>query len=144
MCMDGGVDSLGEESSQTSGQEPLVSPLTLGSEVELVEQCIAIEALGEDKATPLSRSASIQGTVSQYSTSAGRPVAFAQDGHHRTTVLLKEDEGRAVGEAYGGVGLAVDEGLESNAVMPPVRVDTTHLVAIIPSQVKLLTGYAIN
>ncbi|KAL6473988.1 hypothetical protein MHYP_G00175490 [Metynnis hypsauchen] len=134
VCMEGGLDSLGEEHPQASAQEPLVSPLTLGSEVELVEQCIAIEALGEDKAASLSRSAALQGILSQYSSSAGRPLAFAQDGCHGTTLLVKEDEGRAVGEAYGGIGMAVEEGLEDGAMMPSVKVDTTHLVAIIPNQ----------
>ncbi|KAI4872767.1 hypothetical protein NFI96_027004, partial [Prochilodus magdalenae] len=130
VCMEGGV----EEAPQTSIQEPLVSPLTLGSEVELVEQCIAVEALGEDKTAALSRSAALQGILSQYSSSAGRPLAFAHDGRHGTTLLVKEDEGRAVGEAYGGIGMAVEEGLEAGAMMPSVKMDTTHLVAIIPNQ----------
>ncbi|XP_072524381.1 HMG domain-containing protein 3 [Salminus brasiliensis] len=134
LCMEGGVDALGEETPQTSAQEPLVSPLTLGSEVELVEQCIAIEALSEDKAASLGKSAALHGILSQYSTSsAGRSLALAQDGRHGTTLLMKEDEGRAVGEDYGGVGMAVEEGLEGGAVMPQVKVDTAHLVAIIPN-----------
>ncbi|XP_066522882.1 HMG domain-containing protein 3 isoform X2 [Hoplias malabaricus] len=133
-CMEGGVDSLGEDPPQISTQEPLVSPFTLGSEVELVEQCIAIEALGEDKTASLSRSAALQGILSQYSTSAGRPLAFAQDGRHGTMLIVKDDEGRAAGEAYGGLGVAVEERLEGSPVIPQVKMDTTHLVAFIPNQ----------
>uniref|UniRef100_A0A8C2A970 HMG box domain containing 3 n=1 Tax=Cyprinus carpio TaxID=7962 RepID=A0A8C2A970_CYPCA len=42
--VDGAVDG----APQAPAQETLVSPMTLGSEVELSEQCIAIEALSED------------------------------------------------------------------------------------------------
>uniref|UniRef100_A0A8B9L537 HMG box domain containing 3 n=1 Tax=Astyanax mexicanus TaxID=7994 RepID=A0A8B9L537_ASTMX len=133
LCMEGRVDAVVEDVPQTSAQEPLVSPLTLGSEVELVEQCIAIEALAEDKSASLGRSAALQGILSQYSsTSAVRSLTMGQDGRHGNTLLMKEEEGGAAGEAYGGVGV-VEEGLEGGAVMPQVKVDTAHLVAIIPN-----------
>ncbi|XP_076861976.1 HMG domain-containing protein 3 isoform X2 [Brachyhypopomus gauderio] len=127
VCVEDGVDSADEESSKASAQEGLVSPLTLGSEVELAEQCVGV---GDDTAMSLGRSTAFQGLFPQCS-SARRLPAFVQD-RQQCATLLKEEETRAVGGAYGGVGMAV-EGLEGGAVLPQVKADATHLVAIIPS-----------
>ncbi|XP_067313065.1 HMG domain-containing protein 3 isoform X1 [Pseudorasbora parva] len=100
-------------------QEPLVSPMTLGSEVELSEHCIAIEALSEDVAT------------SQNSSASDRLTSLGQDVHKTATLLIKREESRV---SYGDVGIAIENGMEAGALMPQIKADATHLVAIIPNQ----------
>ncbi|KTG43453.1 hypothetical protein cypCar_00038209 [Cyprinus carpio] len=100
--VDGAVDG----APQAPAQETLVSPMTLGSEVELSEQCIAIEALSED--------------------------APSQNHTERLPALLvKREESRV---SYGDVGMAIESGMEGGALMPQIKADATHLVAIIPNQ----------
>lgn len=108
-------------------------PLTVGSEVELVEQCVTVEPLAEDTLVPLSRSAALQGILPQCSTSAGRLVTFPQHSRLSSSVLAKEDE-RSLGRAYD---MEVEEGFEGVATISPVKSEATHLVAIIPSHVRL-------
>ncbi|XP_052471598.1 HMG domain-containing protein 3 [Carassius gibelio] len=95
--------------------ETLVSPMTLGSEVELTEQCIAIEALSEDAPTQ--------------SATETLPA-----------LLVKREESRVT---YGDVGMAIESGMEGGALMPQIKADATHLVAIIPNQ-RVLENKVIN
>lgn len=118
--MDALVDGAVDGAPQASAQEPLVSPMTLGSEVELSEQCIAIEALSEDTA------------ASQNSIVSDRLMSLGQDCHKAATLLMKREESRV---SYGDVGIAIENGIEGGALMPQIKADATHLVAIIPNQV---------
>ncbi|XP_060771181.1 HMG domain-containing protein 3 [Neoarius graeffei] len=106
------------------------SPLTLGSEVELVEQCVTVEPLAEDAVVPLSRSSALQAILPQCSTSTGRFLTFPQHSRQSTSLVVKEDGGRALGRAYD---MEVDEGFEGVATISSVKAESTHLVAIIPS-----------
>ncbi|KAK2890742.1 hypothetical protein Q8A67_013385 [Cirrhinus molitorella] len=110
--VDGAVDG----APRAPPQETLVSPMTLGSEVELTEQCIAIEALSED--------ASSQNVIE-------RLPALVQDAHKATPLLMKREESRV---SYGEVGMAIENGMEGGALLPQIKADATHLVAIIPNQ----------
>ncbi|KAG1931308.1 HMG domain-containing protein [Pimephales promelas] len=96
---------------------PRASPMTLGSEVELSEQCIAIEALSED-------------TTASHNPS-DRLMSLGQDGHKAVTLLMKREESRI---SYGDVAIAIENGMEGGALMPQIKADATHLVAIIPNQ----------
>lgn len=104
-------------------------PLTVGSEVELVEQCVTVEPLAEDTLVPLSRSAALHGILPQCSTSTGRLVTFPQHSHHSSSLVVKED-----GRAYD---MEVEDGFEGVSAISPVKSEATHLVAIIPSHVRL-------
>ncbi|XP_053371203.1 HMG domain-containing protein 3 [Clarias gariepinus] len=108
------------------------SPLALGSEVELVEQCVTMEPLADD--TVLSRSGALQGMVPQCSTSTGRLLTFPQHSHQSTSLVVKEDGGGASGRAFGrAYDMEVEEGFEGVTAISQVKADATHLVAIIPS-----------
>lgn len=112
------------------------SPLTLGSEVELVEQCVTVEPLSEDTVVPLSRSSA--GILPQCSTSNGRLVTFPQQSCQSTSLVVKGDGGGTSGRAFGrAYDMELEEGFESVAGISPVKAETTHLVAIIPSHVRL-------
>lgn len=112
------------------------APLTLGSEVELVEQHVTVESLAEDTVVPLSRSGTLQGILPQCSSSPGRLVNFPQRSRQSTSRVVKEDGGRAFGRAYD---MEVEEGFEGVAAISQVKAEATHLVAIIPSHVRLLS-----
>ncbi|GAA6093610.1 HMG domain-containing protein 3 isoform X1 [Tachysurus ichikawai] len=110
------------------------SPLTLGSEVELVEQCVTVEPLTEDPVVPLSRSAALQGILPQCSTSTGRLFSFPQQSHQATSLVVKDDGGGASSGAFGrAYDMEVEEGFEGVAAVSQVKTEATHLVAIIPS-----------
>lgn len=114
------------------------APLTLGSEVELVEQCVTVESLAEDTVVPLSRSSALQGILPQCSTSTGRLVTFPQHSRQSTSLVVKEDGGGATGRASGrAYDMEVEEGVEGVAAISQVKAEATHLVAIIPSHVRL-------
>lgn len=114
------------------------SPLTLGSEVELVEQCVTVEPLAEDAVVPLSRSSALQAILPQCSTSTGRFLTLPQHSRQSTSLVVKEDGGRASGRALGrAYDMEVDEGFEGVATISSVKAESTHLVAIIPSHVRL-------
>ncbi|XP_016109465.1 HMG domain-containing protein 3 [Sinocyclocheilus grahami] len=117
---DGETDTLADGAPQAAAQETLVSPMTLGSEVELVEQCIAVEALSED-------------APSQNATE--RLPALGQDAHKAAALLVKREESRV---SYGDIGMAIESGMEGGALMPQIKSDATHLVAIIPNQGKVI------
>ncbi|MCJ8735731.1 hypothetical protein PDJAM_G00250790 [Pangasius djambal] len=109
------------------------SPLTLGSEVELVEQCVTVEPLAEDTVVPLSRSAALQGILPQCSTSTGRLLSFPQHSHQSTSLVVKDDGGGASGRDFGRTyDMEVEEGFEGVATISQVKAEATHLVAIIP------------
>ncbi|RXN25653.1 HMG domain-containing 3 isoform X1 [Labeo rohita] len=110
--VDGAVDG----APRAAVQETLVSPMTLGSEVELSEQCIAIEALSED-------------APSQNATE--RLQVLGQDALKAAPLLMKREESRV---SYGDVGMAIENGMEGGALLPQIKADATHLVAIIPNQ----------
>lgn len=112
--VDGAVDG----APRAAVQETLVSPMTLGSEVELSEQCIAIEALSED-------------APSQNATE--RLQVLGQDALKAAPLLMKREESRV---SYGDVGMAIENGMEGGALLPQIKADATHLVAIIPNQVS--------
>ncbi|TSQ35298.1 HMG domain-containing protein 3 [Bagarius yarrelli] len=105
------------------------SPLTLGSEVELVEQCVTVEPLTEDAVMPLSRSATLQGVRPQSSTSTGRLLS-----RQATSFVVRENENEASGRAFGKkCDMKVEERFEDVAAVSQVKAETAHLVAIIPS-----------
>ncbi|XP_051506473.1 HMG domain-containing protein 3 [Myxocyprinus asiaticus] len=123
-CVDTAMDYLGDGAPRAHPQEPLLSPVTVASEVEFSEQCVAIEALGEDATAPVQR------VLSQNSTANERPVGLVQDGYKTAALLMKGEESRVVGRAYGDA----ENGLEGGARMPQIKADVTQLVAIIPNQ----------
>lgn len=116
--MDALVDGAVDRAPRAPAQETLVSPMTLGSEVELMEQCIAIEALSED-------------APSQSATE--RLPVLGQVAHKAAPLLVKREESRVL---YGDVGMVIENGMEGRALMPQIKADATHLVAIIPNQVS--------
>ncbi|TRY91315.1 hypothetical protein DNTS_030131 [Danionella cerebrum] len=84
--------------------------------VELSEQCIAIEALTKDSNLTPSGS---EGVTSLF-----------LDAHSTTAALLeKKAEPQA---SYGEVTMVIENGMESGALMNQIKVDATHLVAILP------------
>lgn len=119
--MDALVDGAVDGAPPASAQETLVSPMTLGSEVELSEQCIAIEALSEDTA------------MSQNSSANDRLTSLGQDCHKAAALLMKREESRV---SYSDVGMVIENGMEGGALRSPIKADATHLVAIIPNQVS--------
>ncbi|KAI5626818.1 HMG domain-containing protein 3 [Silurus asotus] len=107
------------------------SPLTLGSEVELVEQCITVEPLAEDTVVPSSGCGALKGILPQCSTSAGRLLTLPQHSLQSTSLVVKEDGG---GASVRGYEVEVEEGFEGGlATVSQVKAEATHLVAIIPS-----------
>lgn len=129
--------SVGEDRSGASVDICMESeaPLTLGSEVELVEQCVTVESLAEDTVVPLSRSAALQGILPQCSTSTGRLVTIPQHSRQSTSMV---DGGGASGRAFGRArDMEVEDGFEGIATISQVKAEATHLVAIIPSHVRL-------
>ncbi|XP_062850772.1 HMG domain-containing protein 3 [Trichomycterus rosablanca] len=100
-CIESGADPLKQDAPQ--------EPLTLGSEVELVEQCVAKDHMVKGTVVSLNRSAALQGVNS----SAGRLLMFPHGSH--STILKSEDR------------------CASGTVMPQVKAETTHMVTIIPN-----------
>ncbi|KAG7465182.1 hypothetical protein MATL_G00173640 [Megalops atlanticus] len=128
LCLDGAGSQVGGATgrAQPVSQEALLSPMALGSEVELSEQCIAIEGLTDETAAALSRSGALQEILSQYSSSGTqekKPASF----------VVKEEPAEVV-EANNAVGLVMEgRGVGIRAV-PQGKVDTAQLVTIIPNQ----------
>lgn len=114
------------------------SPLNLGSEVELVEQCVTVEPLTEDTVVPLSRSIALQGILPQCSTSTGRLLSFPQQRPQSTSLVVKEDGSGASNRAFGrAYDMEVEAGFEGVAAVSQVKAEATHLLAIIPSNVRV-------
>ncbi|KAL0176547.1 hypothetical protein M9458_028877, partial [Cirrhinus mrigala] len=95
--------------------EPLGPRCRRRCEVELSEQCIAIEALSEDAP----------------SQNATERLPVLQDALKAAPLLVKREESRV---SYGDVGMAIENGMEGGALLPQIKADATHLVAIIPNQ----------
>ncbi|KAL4631352.1 HMG domain-containing protein 3 isoform X2 [Arapaima gigas] len=100
--------------------------LSLGSEVELSEQCIAIEGLTEETAAVLSRPGALQEILSQCSSST------VQD--KQSAGFLVKEEPTEMGDAYSAVGVLMEERSVSSQVVQHVKEDATHLVTIVPNQ----------
>lgn len=105
----GDVDVLVDGAPGTPAQDTLVSPMNLGSEVELTEQCIAIQALSAD---------------------AAQNTSICE----RVTSLDKTVKKKETGVCYADVAVAVENGGDAGALMPQLKAESTHLVAIIPNQ----------
>ncbi|KAG9346717.1 hypothetical protein JZ751_007031 [Albula glossodonta] len=116
----------GGAGAQSMSQETLLSPMGLGSEVELSEQCIAIEGLTDETAVALSRSGVLQEIISQYSSGTNQDK-------QASGVLLKEGPVE-VAEADSAVGMVMEERGVSNQTLQEGKLDTAHLVTIIPNQ----------
>uniref|UniRef100_A0A8C4STY1 HMG-box containing 3 n=1 Tax=Erpetoichthys calabaricus TaxID=27687 RepID=A0A8C4STY1_ERPCA len=127
--------------SQTSSlsHDTLFSPIGLGSEVELPEQCIAVEGLTDEAAAVLSQSVALQQILSQYSNPSQDKSAAG--------FVLEQDTLELVGNpTYGAFGVVIEEsvmdGSGSVISVPPgsQNVDEGHLVTIIPNQEATETG----
>ncbi|XP_048885129.1 HMG domain-containing protein 3 [Brienomyrus brachyistius] len=118
------VDPLGE-GLQPLSHEALFSPMALGSEVELSEQCIAIEGLTDETAAALSHSGALQQILSQCSSNG------MQD--KQPSGFLVKEEPAETGDAYTAVGMEMEERITGTAVVHQVKDDATHLVTIVPS-----------
>lgn len=109
----------------------------LGSEVELSEQRIAIEALGETTAAFAGRISQLSGILSQNSCEIKRASGLGRDAlKPSAAVHLKGEESRDVEGACGDIGIVIENGMEAGASVHPIKTDATHLVAIIPHQVN--------
>ncbi|XP_057182618.1 HMG domain-containing protein 3 isoform X2 [Triplophysa rosa] len=110
--------SVGGESGQVE--------VCVDGEVELSEQRLTIEALGEN-----TRTAPLRGVLSHNSCAIQRASGLGWDALRPSAaaVHLKGEESRVVGGACGDVGIVIDNGME-----PPIKTDGTHLVALIPHQ----------
>ncbi|KAJ8405471.1 hypothetical protein AAFF_G00319440 [Aldrovandia affinis] len=122
VCFEGTETQLGGAvgGAQSMSQEALLSPMGLGSEVELSEQCIAIEGLTNETAAVLSRSGVLQEILSQY-----------QDKQASNFVLKESVE---VAEANSAVGMVMEERSVGSQAVQEGKLDTAHLVTIIPNQ----------
>ncbi|XP_015205495.2 HMG domain-containing protein 3 isoform X3 [Lepisosteus oculatus] len=108
----------------TLSHEALFSPMGLGSEVELSEQCIAIEALSGETATALTQSGALQEILSQYS-------GASQDG--TATGFVVKEEAVEMTEGYGAVSVLIEEATVTSPTVQQTQ-EETHLVTIIPNQ----------
>ncbi|XP_029917370.1 HMG domain-containing protein 3 isoform X2 [Myripristis murdjan] len=132
--MEGGLPSL------SLPQEPQFPPLGLGSEVELSEQCIAVEGLAEETAA-VSHPTALQGVLpssSKASPSMMPPTdthssqgssALAADG-----MMLRGNDSRVIGSGYNVVSMASEEGDMDEGTVQQMRGESTQVVAIIPTQ----------
>lgn len=109
----------------------------LGGEVELSEQRIAIEALGENTAAFAGRTSQLSGILSQNSCGIKRASGLGRDAlkPSAAAVHLKGEESRDVEGACGDIAV-IENGMEAGAPVHPNKTDATHLVAIIPHQVN--------
>ncbi|XP_018612013.1 HMG domain-containing protein 3 isoform X2 [Scleropages formosus] len=125
VCMET-IEPLGEGLSVGGQPVSHETLLSLGSEVELSEQCIAIEGLTDETAAVLSRPGALQEILSQCSSSA------AQD--KQPAGFLVKEEPTETGDAYSAVGMLMEEGGVSSQVVQHIKEDATHLVTIVPNQ----------
>ncbi|XP_066572887.1 HMG domain-containing protein 3 [Amia ocellicauda] len=110
--------------SQPLSHEALFSPMALGSEVELSEQCIAIEGLSDETAAALSQSGALQEILSQYSGASQDKTAAG---------FVVKEEPVEMGEGYGAVSVVIEETAVTNTTVQQSQ-DEAHLVTIIPNQ----------
>ncbi|XP_056131375.1 HMG domain-containing protein 3 [Lampris incognitus] len=131
-------------SSVSLSQDPQLPPLALGSEVELVEQCTAIEGLAEGTAAmsnstalheilPASRlnstKASASEVASPFNHNYQSSVANASNG-----LLLRENDSEVAGGTYSIVCMASDEQDVASTMIQPIQAETSQVVTIIPTQ----------
>ncbi|MBN3294733.1 HMGX3 protein, partial [Polypterus senegalus] len=131
LCLD--QDEAETSATSSLSHDTLFSPIGLGSEVELPEQCIAVEGLTDEAAAVLSQSVALQQILSQYSSPSQDKSAAG--------FVLEQDTLELVGNpTYGAFGVVIEEsvmdGSGSVAPVPPgsQNVDEGHLVTIIPNQ----------
>lgn len=129
VCVEGGEPQLG--GGQLVSQDALLSPMELGSEVELSEQCIAIEGLTDETAVALSRSGVLQELLSQYSSSSNQEKPASN-------LLVKEKLTDVVG-ANSAVGIVMEDRGVACQTVQESKMDAAHLVTIIPNQVRPLS-----
>lgn len=138
VCMEGLDSAVGEGVMPSlSLGSPQYPPLVLGCEVELSEQCIAIEGLTDEKAVTLTHSGALQGVLSS-SYHSSSSVSAAHESHNAphlasAGLLLKEEEPRMVGGGYSVIGMATDGRRVGGTAVQHVK---TELVTIIPNQVS--------
>ncbi|XP_045579980.1 HMG domain-containing protein 3 isoform X2 [Salmo salar] len=136
VCMEGLDSAVGEGVMPSlSLGSPQYPPLVLGCEVELSEQCIAIEGLTDEKAVTLTHSGALQGVLSS-SYHSSSSVSAAHESHNAphlasAGLLLKEEEPRMVGGGYSVIGMATDGRRVGGTAVQHVK---TELVTIIPNQ----------
>lgn len=104
--------------------EPLLPALALGSEVELAEQCIAIEGLVEETSTALSEH------------------GFVHDAQSK--LLLKASERGVVDGGYGAVDVATGDVGQVGAVVQQARAETAHLLTFVRGQNLLETTSSVG
>ncbi|XP_061093104.1 HMG domain-containing protein 3 [Conger conger] len=122
VCVEGGEPPPGGAGGQAMPQDALLSPMELGSEVELSEQCIAIEGLTDETAVALSRSGVLQEILSQYSYSSSPD-----------RLLVKEKLAEVAG-ASSAVGIVMEDRAVASQTVQENKMDASHLVTIIPNQ----------
>uniref|UniRef100_UPI003AAD7DBE HMG domain-containing protein 3 isoform X2 n=1 Tax=Centroberyx gerrardi TaxID=166262 RepID=UPI003AAD7DBE len=130
--VEGGLPSL------SLPQEPQLPPLGLGSEVELGEQCVAVEGLAEVTAA-VSHPTALQGLLPSSDPKASACMMAPTDTQSSTALtadgtLLRGNELRVVGSGYSVVSMASEEGDVGGAMVQQMRGETTQVVAIIPTQ----------
>ncbi|XP_036826374.1 HMG domain-containing protein 3 [Oncorhynchus mykiss] len=136
VCMEGLDSPVGEGVMPSlSLGSPQYPPLVLGCEVELSQQCIAIEGLTDEKAVTLTHSGALQGVLSS-SYHSSSSVSAAHESHNAphlasAGLLLKEEEPRVVGGGYSVIGMATDGRRVGGTSVQHVK---TELVTIIPNQ----------
>jgi hypothetical protein len=136
VCMEGLDSPVGEGVMPSlSLGSPQYPPLVLGCEVELAQQCIAIEGLTDEKAVTLTHSEALQGVLSS-SYHSSSSVSAAHESHNAphlasAGLLLKEEEPRVGG--YSVIGMATDGRRVGGTSVQHVK---TELVTIIPNQVS--------
>ncbi|KAJ8337580.1 hypothetical protein SKAU_G00365460 [Synaphobranchus kaupii] len=125
VCIEGAEPQLGVVGG--GAQEALLSPMELGSEVELSEQCIAIEGLTDETAVALSRSGVLQEILSQYT------VHSSSQDKQASNLLVKEKFAEVVG-ANSAVGIVMEDRGVASQTVQEAKMDAARLVTIIPNQ----------
>ncbi|CAB1325238.1 unnamed protein product, partial [Coregonus sp. 'balchen'] len=134
VCMEGLDSPVGEGVMPSlSLGTPQYPPLVLGCEVELSEQCIAIDGLTDEEAVTLTHSGALQGVLSSSYHSSSSASHDSHNAPHLAAagLLHKEEEPRMVGGGYSVIGMATDGGRVGGTVVQHVK---TELVTIIPNQ----------
>ncbi|KAL0974035.1 hypothetical protein UPYG_G00214540 [Umbra pygmaea] len=115
---------------------PQYTPLALGSEVELSEQCIAIEGLTDEEAETLTHSGALNGVLSSSYHSSVSASRDSQNAPSLVTanMLLNEADPRMLAGGYSVVGMETDKRSAGSAVMHNVK---ANLINLIPSQDRM-------
>ncbi|KAM4621858.1 HMG domain-containing protein 3 [Polymixia lowei] len=136
--VDGGLPSL----PLPLPPEPQFPPMALGSEVELAEQCVAIEGLAEETAE-MSHPAALHGILPSSCPSSSKASAMAPAVTHNAQSspalategsLLRGSDSRVIGRCYNVVSMTPEEQGVAGAIVQSMRGETTQVVTIIPTQ----------